>query len=156
MTAILADRVRRLERTNRLAISVALLTGLAFALGSASDDDHAAPLRSQRIELVDAQGAVRAVLGTDEEGSTGLFIRDPAGAIRLSLTHDASQSALFIHDGEGTVRIGVAQFAHGGGGVALHGAESKGGVVLYHKEGGSLSFYDKDGETTTRIPESRR
>ena len=152
MNADLENRIRKLERTNRLSLAIALSMGLVFVLGSASGSARTGPLRSQRIELVNAKGAVRAILGTDADGSTGLFIHDPAGNLRLSLTHDTDQSALFIHDEEGTVRIGIAQFAHGGGGVALHGAESKGAAVLYPKEGGSLSFFDKEGKATTRIP----
>jgi hypothetical protein len=152
MNTSVENRLRRLERTNRLALAFALTLGLVLLLGSNSESDRPTSVRSQRIELVDAQGSVRAYLGTDEDGATGLFIRDPKGSLRLSLAHGSSQSALFVHDAEGTVRIGVAQFAHGGGGVALHGAKSKGGAVLYHKESGSLSFFDEDGETTTRIP----
>ena len=79
-------------------------------------------------------------------------LHDSEGVVRLSLTHDASQSALYISDSDGTTRVGVAQFAHGGGGVALHGAESKGATVLYHKGSGNLSFYDSEGNTTTRVP----
>ena len=49
---------------------------------------------------------------------------------------------------------GVARFAHGGGGVALHGAESRGAAVLFLKDGaGSLTFYDESGETRQRVPD---
>ncbi len=63
------------------------------------------------------------------------------------------QTGLFLRDAEGTVRLGAAQFAHGGGGCALHGEESKGAAVLYQKGGkGSLSFYDEAGGVTHRVP----
>lgn len=146
-------RIRRLERVDRLLVFAILAVMLTFAVGSTSGDggDHA--VQARRFELVDAAGAVQAVLGTDEEGSTGLFIHDQAGVVRLSLTHDVGQSALFVSDAEGTVRIGVAQFAHGGGGVALHGEGSRGATVLYHKGAGSLAFYDDEGNVTERLPE---
>jgi hypothetical protein len=149
-------RVRRLERANRILILVVLAAAFVLVTGATSQGDDDDTIRSQRFELVDVDGSVRAVFRTDADGSTGIFIRDPEGSLRLSLTHDPDQSALFIYDDEGTVRIGVAQFSHGGGGVALHGARSKGAAVLYHKETGSLSFYDKDGNTTTRVPRTDR
>lgn len=156
MTTHLETRIRKLERTNRL-LTVGLLAAAAFfAAGSASETRDSEPLRAQRIELIDPDGTVRAMLGADAEGSTGLFVYDSEGGVRLSLTHDPDQSALFISDAEGTVRIGVAQFAHGGGGVALHGAQSKGATVLYHKDSGSLSLYDTEGERTLRIPAEKQ
>ena len=152
MNPDLENRVRKLERANRVLVLLVVALALVFLFGGAAADGGSGPLQAQRIELVDAEGLVRAALGTDAEGSSGLFVYDPAGAVRLSLTHDADQSALFIRDAEGTVRVGVAQFAHGGGGVALHGAGAKGAAVLYHKENGSLSFYDTAGNVTARVP----
>ena len=90
---------------------------------------------------------------TARDGATGLFIHVATGGLRLTLSHDAAQSALFIRDDEGTVRLGAAQFAHGGGGFALHGPESRGAAVMYLKGQGSLAFYDENGTVTTRVPE---
>ncbi len=145
-------RIRKLERSNR-ALGLVGLTAVSLILvGSAAPDRKEGPLRTQRLEIVDDAGTVQAVLGTDAEGSMGLFIHDPGGVVRLSLTHDPSQSALLINDSDGVVRVGIAQFAHGGGGVALHGAHSKGATVLYHKDSGSLSFFDEGGKVTARVP----
>ncbi len=106
------------------------------------------PLLERRLRRLERSNRV---LGADAEGSTGLFVYDASGVARLTLTDDADQSALFINDATGTTRIGVAQFAHGGGGVALHGAESKGATVLYHKGAGSLTFYDEGGQVTAKV-----
>ena len=57
-------------------------------------------------------------------------------------------------DETGGTRLGAAQFAHGGGGYALHGPEMKGAAVLYLKGEGSLSMYDAEGELTDRFPGS--
>jgi len=62
---------------------------------------------------------------------------------------------LYVRDASDQVRIGVAQFAHGGGGVALHGAAAKGAAVLYFKEQGSLTFYDSEGNVIARSPGSQ-
>lgn len=148
-------RIRRLERWNRLLLgglgAAVLLTALAGMAG-----DEAGTLRCRRLELIDEAGTVLAFLGTDDDGSTGLFINDDGGGLRISLSHDEEQSALYVRDGTGTIRVGVAQFAHGGGGFALHGAGSKGAAVLYHKDGGSLTFYDREGKVTHRVPEPEK
>ena len=70
----------------------------------------------------------------------------------LHYFHSQEQSALLLKDESGNTRVGAAQFAHGGGGFALHGTDMKGAAVLYHKRGGSLSFFDTLGSLTTRIP----
>jgi len=151
----LEGRVRKLERTNQLLLTVVGLAGLVLALGGAARTSPTETFQCERLEVVDSEGRVRAVVGTDKEGSVGLFVHDPEGKVRVSVTHDPDQSALFIRDEEGAIRVGVAQFAHGGGGVALHGPDAKGAAVLYYKEGGSLIFFDKEGKQTLRIPEKK-
>jgi len=145
-------RLRRLELTNRILTATVLAIVLGFLIGSSSGSRADRTLQADRVEIVDAAGEVVAFLGADDEGATGLFIKDATGALRASLTHDAAQTALFLYDGDGTVRVGAAQFAHGGGGFALHGENAKGATVLYHKGAGSLSFYDAEGAVTARVP----
>ena len=110
-------------------------------------------VRAERLEIMGPQGEPAAILGFDDEGAAGLFINDPGGSMRVALAHDLSGSALFIRDAEGVIRVGVAQFAHGGGGVALHGPGSRGAAVLYLKDSGSLTFYDLEGNPTLSVPE---
>ncbi len=103
--------------------------------------------------MVDAAGTVRAELGIDADGSAGLFLYDPEGRTRACLIHDPSQSALYLFDDQNVIRVGAAQFAHGGGGLAIHGEQSKGSTVLYQKDGmGSLILRDKDGNIIDRMP----
>lgn len=152
----LQSRVRRLEWWNRLLILCVVGT---LTLGFSSQLAPARKgvdkiLRSERLEIVDQQGRPRVVLGLDEQGSAGVMVNDTAGEARVTLLHDSEGSALFIRDAEGVIRVGVAQFAHGGGGVALHGPNSRGAAVLYLQEAGSLTFYDVEGEPTLRIPET--
>lgn len=56
----------------------------------------------------------------------------------------------------GDTRVGAAQFAHGGGGYALHGPGGRGAAVLYLKDEGSLTMYDADGAVAARFSESSR
>ena len=104
--------------------------------------------------LVDARGPAHAELKMTEEGP-GLYLLDAQGTARVSLVHNSEETALYLRDAADQVRIGVAQFAHGGGGVALHGEAAKGAAVLYFKEQGSLIFYDVEGNVVTRIPSAR-
>jgi hypothetical protein len=99
MGADIEIRVRRLERANRVLTLVALAAAFVLVTGSTSQGGSDDTVRSQRFELVDVDGSVRAVLGTDDDGSTGLFIHDPNGSLRLSLAHDPDQSALFTARG---------------------------------------------------------
>ncbi|HKJ02457.1 MAG TPA: hypothetical protein VJ997_08380 [Longimicrobiales bacterium] len=143
----LEGRVRRLERVN--GVLVAALVVLGGALGWRRVT--AEVVRADRIEVVDAQGRARIVLAAGEAGPT-VEVRDAAGVARATLGDDAEGTALYLRDGDGTTRVGVAQFAHGGGGFALHGPEAKGAAVLYLKGDGSLTFYGANGEVQARYP----
>ncbi len=151
----LERRLRKLEWWNRFLI-LTLISGVALGFTSRvmpAKVKTEKVIRTERLEIVGRRDAPAVVVGWDEQGSAGLFVNDPGGTVRLALAHDSNGSALFIRDSKGTVRVGVAQFAHGGGGVALHGPDSKGAAVLYLKESGSLTFYDPDGEVTLQMPE---
>jgi hypothetical protein len=111
------------------------------------------PLRATSFEMLDANGDTVALLG-DMDGRTGLFLLDEKAVARVSLFHAEDADGLYIDDGEGATRVGVAQFAHGGGGLALHGPDSLGAAVLYYKDKGSLRFFDRDGNVVREITES--
>jgi len=143
----------RLKRAERRIILLGLalavtLAGLAYTLNR-----PAGVLQATSVELLDANGGTVAVLG-DMNGRTGLFLVDEESVPRVSLFHAADADGLYIDDSEGATRIGVAQFAHGGGGLALHGPGSHGATVLYYKEKGSLRFFDRDGKVVREISET--
>lgn len=140
-------KISRLELQNRvLTVAVAGLALLAI-LGAA---DHPEVSRAKSFQLTDEHGSVRAELAT-KDGTVGLFLKDEDGNDRLQAFHDSSGTGIYINDEKGTTRVGVAQFAHGGGGVALHGPGSKGAAVLYLKDEGSLRFFDSDGKVTNQV-----
>jgi hypothetical protein len=152
----LETRVRKLEWWNRLlAVCVASLLIYGFTGGvELAKTKTEKVLRAERIEIVGRREEPAIVLGWDEQQSVGLFVNDPGGTARIALAHDSNGSALFIRDSKGTIRVGAAQFAHGGGGFALHGPDSKGAAVLYLKENGSLTFYDDEGNPTLEVPKA--
>jgi len=149
------ERVKRLEWWNRLLVlGMASLLAYGFTTQVVPAKGKIEKIvRAERLEIMGQHGEPAAILGFDDEGAAGLFINDPGGSMRVALAHDSSGSALFIRDAEGVIRVGVAQFAHGGGGVALHGPGSRGAAVLYLKDSGSLTFYDLEGNPTLSVPE---
>ena len=154
MTSSLADRMARLETTNRvLLVLVGLPIVLAF-LGFRFSQPASATetVSAKAFRLVDGDGKTLAELKQGEKGPR-LFILDNEGKERLAVTHEADQTGLFVFDEEGQVRVGAAQFSHGGGGFALHGPAAKGAAVLYLKGQGSLRFFDAEGQVTSRIPQ---
>lgn len=148
MQPSLETRVAGLERANRALCALAAIAVLLALLGAAGEPRS---LAVRSITLVDGDGGVRAELAL-RDGAPGLFIKDAHGVDRVALFHDDETSGLYISDEAGVTRIGVAQFAHGGGGVALHGPESKGAAVLYFKRAGSLRFFDADGSVLSQVP----
>jgi|GEM_PF-3172141 len=151
----LSQRIDALAKRNRLlSVLVLGLIGIGLVAGADTKSAESQFIQARGIQLVDEAGRVRAELAIDKDGSAGLFVRDEKNRVRASVTHDDSQSALYLWDEAGQIRVGVAQFAHGGGGVALHGPHGKGATALYHKDQGSLTFYDKDGKVTSRVPEA--
>jgi len=147
---LLENRLRRAERR-----IILLVLALAIALAAIAYLIYQPPgaLRATSLELRDANGDTVAWLG-DMDGRTGLFLLDKKSVPRVSLFHAEDADGLYIDDGEGATRIGVAQFAHGGGGLALHGPGSLGATVLYYKEKGSLRFFDRDGNVVREISET--
>lgn len=123
-------RIGRLERSQRRLAAVALVLAaalvVAWAHPPAADPDV---VRARQVQLVDA-----------------------AGRVRIVLRHDSSETGMFIMDDLGDVRLGAAQFAHGGGGFALHGPAGRGSAVLYLKRTGSLTVYDTAGTVVVRVP----
>lgn len=146
-------RLRRLERRARwLTSAVLLLFGLvAFGRVDAWTPQEGDVVFARAFRLVDPDGNVLAELSQSADGPR-LVLRDAGGVERVRLLHGAEESGLFVQDDRGDTRIGIAQFAHGGGGVALHGPEAKGAAVLYLKGEGSLSFYDAEGNVSYRVP----
>lgn len=133
MEISLEQRVRRLERRNLVLTALAIpLAVLAFAGPTRRTQETADVVRARRVEIVDGEGRVR-----------------------LELRHTTEETGLFVKDASGVVRLGAAQFAHGGGGFALHGPNARGAAVLYLKGTGSLTFYDSTGAAVAHFPDRR-
>jgi len=129
---------------NFIALAVSLLALLLATINSYKHAGNTQNLRVRQLQIVDANGNIRAAVSTVDNQPV-IRLKDESGQDRLALVSDDQQSALLIYDAAGTVRLGASQFAHGGGGYALHGENSRGAAVLYLKQQGRLTFYDEDG-----------
>lgn len=147
----LEKRVQRIERINRVLLAGLGCTFVVLVLVAAGRSGD--PVRAPAFEIIDGNGKVRGELGL-RDGNPGLFLKDESGVDRLLAVHEPDGTGLQINDTSGTTRIGVVQFAHGGGGVALHGPDSRGAAVLYFKNEGSLRFFDLEGNVTRQVTAS--
>ena len=141
------SRIARLELLNKVLI---LAVGVCLVLMVAGNMTQTKSLRAQSFQLISGDGTVHAELAT-RNGNPGLFIKDESGIDRVAVFHEPDGSGIHVMDSDGVTRIGIVQFSHGGGGVALHGPESKGAAVLYLKEEGSLRFFDTEGNITNQV-----
>ena len=139
-------RIARLEGAMALPV---LLFAVTIAWASFMPESHG-KLSVESLQLLTAEGDIVATLGS-RDGYPVLALTDEKGVERVRLFHDAEGSGMYVSDESGTTRIGIAQFAHGGGGVALHGAESRGALVMYFKEAGSLRIFDHDGNVLREL-----
>ena len=60
-------------------------------------------MRCERLEVVDSDGKLLAMLGTDADGTRGLFVYDNAGVVRAVAVYDNSQSAFYAFYSTGTI-----------------------------------------------------
>ncbi len=140
-------RIASLERTLRFLL-LALGVGVAGLVVAAATKPST--YQASAFQLISEDGSIRGELAV-QGGQPVLQLKDENGINRVSLFHEADASGIYVRDSEGVTRVGVAQFAHGGGGVALHGPDSKGAAVLYLKGAGSLRFIDAEGAVTNEV-----
>jgi hypothetical protein len=89
----------------------AVSLGLSLAQGSPAFAGDGTVLRAERFEVVDAAGIVRAQLGQNSEGMTGLSIFDLQGNTRVAMQQRADGLGLFsIQSAKGEVlaKLGTA------------------------------------------------
>lgn len=147
MTPVTSDlecRIARLERTHRLLLCVLFLSVVVIGCAGIAGSGV---VRAQAFELLTADGRVAGDWRVDESGPRWRLL-DEAGVERVAVFLTPDATGVYVRDADSVTRIGIAQFAHGGGGVALHGPESKGAAVLYYKREGSLRFFDDEGQVT--------
>src|SRR5947208_2927934 len=104
-------------------------------------------LRTERIELVDKDGEVRAHFGVGDDGNPGLVINDQDGIQRIVLGVDPSGCGLHITDRNGRARAHVAVNGDRVT-VMLQDQEERGRAALYVESDGTpyVLLLDEQGE----------
>jgi hypothetical protein len=111
-------------------LNVALLAALAAQRGGAAAPEPAPVLRGSALELVDAQGTVRARMNVEEGGEVLLRLLDDKGQIRVKLGANAEGSALLL--------------ANDAGEPGIH--------LLARKDGSGIRLANKDGRARVVTP----
>jgi hypothetical protein len=155
---ILVDRVRRLERMNRiLVIGMSILGAivlLAVTLGASPPHQNSSVMdnvKTKSVEIVDNAGRTRALLNTGSDGGPCLALLDEAGIVRgrFYLYQDINSAEiprLVLYDEMGRTRemVGVSMdgsavklFDLDGNIRAIMGlsTDNNGGLVLMDKDG---------------------
>ena len=142
MTSDVEHRLLRLERSNRrlriLVGAIAVAAGVAASVGRAdAKPEHAPRLKVEQLELVDAEGVVRARLGVEDDGAASLTIIDPHAGTKATLTTLKSGSpGLVLRNADGKGQL-IASVGEAGPTLVL--CDPKGSA------GASLSLLNKDG-----------
>ncbi len=78
------DRLEKLEKNNRRwqSLSLILISALAFFVLSGMAEKPADSISTKEIRLIDAEGTVRALLGTTDKGHVYLSLNDSFGNLR--------------------------------------------------------------------------
>ena len=145
------NRLSRLERSNRrlkyaLATCCAGLLSVAY-LGAAPTPDKI--IKAESIQLVDAEGKLRAALGSDKDGSF-FFMNDQNGKMRASMAAQSVGSYMNLKDDAGVTRV-IMSHDQEGPAVRLRDGNSL-AVMTWDKEGPILHLQREDGRSRFLTP----
>jgi hypothetical protein len=113
------------------------------------DKSPAEVLRVKQLEIVDDEGRVRALLGTDREGRTSLSVFDQSDRIRISLGASAipeQGGGLSFLGTNGKLRAGLGLHENGQAGLSFSAAQKDRDITISAGDEGNLYlvFTEKD------------
>jgi hypothetical protein len=113
-------------------------------------------LRAKRLEIVDDEGKVRAVLGTREEGIGVVSVYDQSGRVRASLEageipEQASGLSVFDTNGKPRAVVSMDNDPDRGSALILLDTEGKQRAVVSLKEGGQAGLRFSAGQKNRAI-----
>lgn len=100
---------------SRIAVAVSVVDLVVLGVlagrgvvGDAEAETGISPVvRTERLELVDTGGVVRAEFKTEDDGTVILLLRDAAGTIRVKLAADERGSSLLLADNRAEVGVHI-------------------------------------------------
>jgi hypothetical protein len=145
-------RIARLEAQVRwlaLALSALLLTaGVFVAVGAAPSKADA--VRTERLELVNGDGDVRAVLKINERGAAYLELRDGQGNFYLKSSGYKDQGGTLYMTGDKNKTFLNATANEGSIDLTLYTDRPRATMSLDKKEGALLLLNNNQGEPVFR------
>jgi hypothetical protein len=116
----LAERVKRLERQNRILKSAGLVALLGIVatvlLGQTKSNQVAKVVEAEKFVVMDQHGTVRAMLSADSSGAQlRLFDEDDQVRIALAICHDRTNLSFYNENGSVGVDLYTSTFFQGSG-----------------------------------------
>ena len=153
--------------------AIAGIVVLGTVVGRGSDG----VVRAERFELVDADGAVTAVLGVNEDGAglslmeagndeprcslqmgprgPAVVLSDNDGKVRVRVEADVDGPYLALYDGKGTIRVGLA-VPEDGPALDLYDDRAASRAAFFaHRSGSGVVVRDKRGKAIYARPSAK-
>lgn len=149
-TRTLKQEVAALRRRVRHLTCAGVLVGVAavsVALLGAGPQDPVV-ITAREFQIVDDDGTVRAILGTQPDGCSGLYLYDKTSRSRVVLdTKPDGRSGLYLYDKNGTGRVGVDIHGDEVAGITLADDPSHPTALFVSPRDGEscLYLYSKNG-----------
>jgi hypothetical protein len=145
----IALRLSRLELSNRRLRLGMILCGVVAIGGLFVGAERAAtPVSATSFRLVDADGKLRAELGSDKQG-TFFYLNDENGKLRASIAAQSGAAFLSLKDPQGKSRVAVLFDADGAGlRVKDEGGITK-AMLLVDDKGPVMQLRDDSGKART-------
>lgn len=145
--------LRRNMRNVTLGFSIALLVTVAWLDKNEITKDAGTEIRARRYYVVDSHGTERALLGINDDGSTGLSLLDKHEHILAAIGSDPDgTSVLSMYDSRGKMRtmMGVGPT---GSALSMHDANGVSRVSLEVQNDGVplLHMKDSDGHPRAQL-----
>jgi hypothetical protein len=151
LEARLANLERRCRALTILLVGVVLL-GVVAAFAGAQQIIPQLPLRLQQLEIVDLNGNTRVIVGS-VQNAFGVFVVDPAGQPRATLSDAPEGPMLSVANAGGNIRLLAARqgtditLRDANGAVrALVTAAQVGAQIELHAPGGQVITIPQAGE----------
>lgn len=138
-------------------IALALLVGdiaIRCVFAQQNRESGAGIVTAREFRVVGQDGAIRATLGTQEDGAASLRLLDKAGKPRAVVSLSASNNASMIfYDADAMIHAQFVAIQNGGSGLTLHDRAGKPRLVMTLPPNGSpnLAMNDKDGKSRVRM-----
>jgi hypothetical protein len=142
---LLAERIAKLEKQNRLFKRIGVLLVLAVgcvSLVAAQERGKGQTIEAERFILKDANGRVRADLGMDKAG-VRLLLTDENEKTRLNAAVFPEGPGMALFDENGAVRFSVSQSSRGPSLMFNDENQKPRSIMRLFKEGPALAFLDE-------------